>query len=493
MPEIKRPLKVFLCHAHSDKDDVRVLYERLVKDGVDAWLDKEKLLPGQDWELEIRKAVRASDVIVVCLSKQFNSAGFRQKEVRLALDTAMEKPEGEIFIIPGRLEVCENLASLNKWHWVDLFENDGYDKLLRALKARADNIGATLRVRRSLTPKNASLRVKFEKPIEEDKPAAAPPGEPPAKEADRDSGAKSPAPPSLTVRKPFRLKTEYVVAIIGAVATILAAVISSPLLDSWLTRTPAPTATVPAQDSVSPTRSLAISLPTETLSAAQPNPSPGLTLQPGSTIQHVVTTGESLIQIARCYGADFEKVRNANPQVSDPRNLSPGMRISVPNAGSSGEIYGPPCVTFYTVQSGDSWGSIAAKFNADAAVLMEANEAGALSIGRVLVIPSNSTLTFSIPSSLLLTLFKHEDDVLPNQDDCYDLSLLPGQVVYFQTTTSTDSVTHVVHNPNEAVVKDTDNLIIFGSPSSESSDYAYCIFNRSAATITYTLEVSLSQ
>jgi len=30
---------------------------RLTKDGVDAWLDKEKLLPGQDWELEIHKAV----------------------------------------------------------------------------------------------------------------------------------------------------------------------------------------------------------------------------------------------------------------------------------------------------------------------------------------------------------------------------------------------------------------------------------------------------
>ena len=28
---------------------------RLTKDGVDAWLDKEKLLPGQDWELEVRK------------------------------------------------------------------------------------------------------------------------------------------------------------------------------------------------------------------------------------------------------------------------------------------------------------------------------------------------------------------------------------------------------------------------------------------------------
>jgi len=31
---------------------------RLTKDGVNAWLDKEQLLPGHDWEFEIRQAVR---------------------------------------------------------------------------------------------------------------------------------------------------------------------------------------------------------------------------------------------------------------------------------------------------------------------------------------------------------------------------------------------------------------------------------------------------
>jgi len=51
MTETKRPLKVFLCHAHADtlralrRNPVRGLYTRLIKDGVDAWLDKEKLLP----------------------------------------------------------------------------------------------------------------------------------------------------------------------------------------------------------------------------------------------------------------------------------------------------------------------------------------------------------------------------------------------------------------------------------------------------------------
>lgn len=145
MPEPKRPLKVFLCHAHADRDPVRALYTRLTNDGVDAWLDKEKLLPGQDWELEIKKAVREADVVVVCLSKQFNQAGFRQKEVRLALEVAMEKPEGEIFIIPARLEECDALESLRHLHWVDLFETNGYEKLMLALSLRAQTVRANFR------------------------------------------------------------------------------------------------------------------------------------------------------------------------------------------------------------------------------------------------------------------------------------------------------------------------------------------------------------
>ena len=153
MPSVDRPLRVFLCHAHADRDPVRGLYSRLTKDGVAAWFDKEKLLPGQDWELEIRKAVREADVVVVCLSKHFKQAGFRQKEVKLALETAMEQPEGEIFIVPARLEECDTLESLRKWHQVDLFEEDGYEMLMRALRTRADKVGVTLRIKKKRAPK----------------------------------------------------------------------------------------------------------------------------------------------------------------------------------------------------------------------------------------------------------------------------------------------------------------------------------------------------
>ncbi len=156
----KRPLKVFLCHAHSDKNTVFSLYERLSKDGVDVWLDKKSLIPGQDWEFEIRKAVSESDVVIVCLSEQFNQKGFRQREVSIALDEASLHPEGEIFIIPARLEECESLESLRKWHWVDLFESDGYENLMRALRTRANKIGATLQNHTGWFSKKVELPLK---------------------------------------------------------------------------------------------------------------------------------------------------------------------------------------------------------------------------------------------------------------------------------------------------------------------------------------------
>jgi hypothetical protein len=119
----KRPLKVFLCHASGDKPAVRQLYKRLVVEGIDAWLDQEKLLPGQDWRLEIPKAVREADVVVICLSnRSITKEGYIQKEIKFALDIAEEKPEGTIFVIPARLEDCPVPERLNRWQWVDLFD-----------------------------------------------------------------------------------------------------------------------------------------------------------------------------------------------------------------------------------------------------------------------------------------------------------------------------------------------------------------------------------
>jgi formylglycine-generating enzyme required for sulfatase activity len=140
-----RPLRVFLCHSSADKPAVRELYQRLKADDFEPWLDEEDLLPGQDWQREIPKAVRESDVVIVCLSRgSVNRAGYIQKEIKFALDVADEQPEGAIFIIPVKLEDCKVPDRLNRWQWVNQFDPNGYKKLLRALQFRAKSLPATI-------------------------------------------------------------------------------------------------------------------------------------------------------------------------------------------------------------------------------------------------------------------------------------------------------------------------------------------------------------
>ena len=137
-----RQLKVFLCHSKEDKPRIRELYHRLIADGFDAWLDEEKLIPGQDWDLEIRNAVRDADVVLICLSKgSTTKAGYVQKEIRFALDIADEQPESAIYLIPTRLEDCSVPSRLSRWQWVDLFDFNGYEKIRTALKTRVTHLG----------------------------------------------------------------------------------------------------------------------------------------------------------------------------------------------------------------------------------------------------------------------------------------------------------------------------------------------------------------
>ena len=131
---LTRPLRIFLLYARSDEKAVRRLYNRLSKAGASVWMDRKKLLPGQDWQSEIYQAIYSSDIIIVCLSKQFNKqGGYRHEELRIALEKANVLPDDLLFIIPVLLEKYEMPEPLRRWQRVDLFESNGYKKLLSTL------------------------------------------------------------------------------------------------------------------------------------------------------------------------------------------------------------------------------------------------------------------------------------------------------------------------------------------------------------------------
>ena len=141
MHETKRPLKVFLCHASIDKPKVRELYRYLRRRGVNPWFDEEHLVGGQDWQVEIPKALATSDAIIICLTKNsVDKEGYIQREIKFALEKALEMPEGKIFLIPVKFEECEVPFSLSRYQWVDLTIEIGYSKMMKALKFRASQL-----------------------------------------------------------------------------------------------------------------------------------------------------------------------------------------------------------------------------------------------------------------------------------------------------------------------------------------------------------------
>ena len=136
-------LKVFFCHASEDKPAVRELYKRLAAESwIEPWLDEEDLLPGQDFDLEIYKATRDADAIIICLSKiSVAKDGYVNKEIRRAYDIAQEKPEGAIYVIPLRLDECDpSFEYLKKLHWVDYFRSNAHEKLVKALRVCAETL-----------------------------------------------------------------------------------------------------------------------------------------------------------------------------------------------------------------------------------------------------------------------------------------------------------------------------------------------------------------
>ncbi len=136
---------IFLCHAKEDRAPVKRLYEDLKQAGFNPWLDEVDILPGHDWDFEIKRAMKSTNFTLICLSKfSVRKRGYLNKEIKWALDRQDEMPEGDIFLIPVKLEECDLPYRLEKIQAVDLFMPDGFEKLVNALKYQLARVMETL-------------------------------------------------------------------------------------------------------------------------------------------------------------------------------------------------------------------------------------------------------------------------------------------------------------------------------------------------------------
>jgi hypothetical protein len=130
--------KVFISYATEDHTIAKRLYDDLKKEGLTPWLDREDLLPGQNWRESIPRIIKASSYFLLVISKNsVTKRGYIQKEQKIALELLDEFPLDEIFIIPARIDNTEPLDErLQNIHWADLSNYEqGLKQILRTLKS----------------------------------------------------------------------------------------------------------------------------------------------------------------------------------------------------------------------------------------------------------------------------------------------------------------------------------------------------------------------
>ena len=134
--------RVFIAYVEEDLRFAKKLYRAFEESGFHPWLDKRKLMPGQNWPRAIETAIQTSDFFIACYSQRATSKkGSFHSELRYALFCAAKVPLDEIFLIPVRLDPCLVPRRISKQiQYLDLFPDwkAGVNRLIAVIKAQND-------------------------------------------------------------------------------------------------------------------------------------------------------------------------------------------------------------------------------------------------------------------------------------------------------------------------------------------------------------------
>jgi hypothetical protein len=139
--------RVFVSYCRENIVEAGRLRQDLIAYGIGVWWDQD-LLAGQDWKYEVRKAMKQSCAVILCLSGQClqRSKSYIYPEAYDAIAAYRQRRPGEIFLIPVRFSPCEipsieidDTRTLDRLVWVDLFPADkwteGVHKIVESVKS----------------------------------------------------------------------------------------------------------------------------------------------------------------------------------------------------------------------------------------------------------------------------------------------------------------------------------------------------------------------
>src|SRR6266446_5074521 len=134
MNSVAKP-HVFVSYVREDRRAVEKLCEELKRNEVAVWLDREKIRPGERWQIAIRRAIEEGALFIACFSTAYadRHSSYMNVELTIAVEQLRSRPSDRAWFIPVLLEggvvpdrPIGGGETLRDIQWVDL--TDGWDE-----------------------------------------------------------------------------------------------------------------------------------------------------------------------------------------------------------------------------------------------------------------------------------------------------------------------------------------------------------------------------
>lgn len=152
----------FISYVHEDKERVDRLQEALEAVGVSVWRDTKDLWPGQNWEDQIRAAIKSESLAFIACFSEHSAAKtktYQNLELTLAADEYRLRPPSTEWLLPVRFSECSvpdyNLGAgrtLNSIHRTDLFGPSETLQTIRLAEAVKRIVSPELITERAIEP-----------------------------------------------------------------------------------------------------------------------------------------------------------------------------------------------------------------------------------------------------------------------------------------------------------------------------------------------------
>ena len=147
---MKSSFHVFLSHSSADKPAVEELGRRLLKEGIEAWLDKWHLIPGDPWQPAIENALAESETCAVFVGPG-GIGPWQNEEMRAAIDRRVRASNRRFRVIPvllpgaQRAERSSLPTFLVATTWVEfhdsLDDEDAFHRLVSGIRGVEPGVG----------------------------------------------------------------------------------------------------------------------------------------------------------------------------------------------------------------------------------------------------------------------------------------------------------------------------------------------------------------